>query len=90
MGFKAALPAQCAAAVMSLSVCVCVCACDRVCVCVFFPALTLEVELLVSLLIGFAVPAVPAQEGGREKKATESADCAAKGGRKDRKRKNEN
>lgn len=48
-------------------------------VCAFFPALTLEVELLVSLLIGFAVPAVPAQEGGRRKKATESADCAAKG-----------
>lgn len=34
-------------------------------------ALTLEVELLVSLLIGFAVPAVPARE-----RVTESADCA--------------
>lgn len=68
MGFKAALPAQYAAAVMSLSVCGCVRVCDHVCVCVFFPVLTLEVELLVSLLIGFAVPAVPAQEGGGEKK----------------------
>lgn len=36
-------------------------------------ALTLEVELFVSLLIGFAVPAVPAQ-GGR-KRVTESTDC---------------
>lgn len=56
-------------------------------VCAFFPALTLEVELLVSLLIGFAVPAVPAQEGGRKKKATESADCAAKGEERTEKKK---
>lgn len=37
-------------------------------------ALTLEVEFLVSLLIGFAVPAVPAQ--GEGKRVAESTDCA--------------
>lgn len=36
-------------------------------------ALTLEVELLVSLLIGFAVPAVPAR--GERKRVAESTDC---------------
>jgi len=36
--------------------------------------LTLEVELLVSLLIGFAVPAVPAR--GERKTVAESTDCA--------------
>ena len=37
-------------------------------------ALTLEVELLVSLLISFAVPAVPAR--GERKRVAESTDCA--------------
>lgn len=36
-------------------------------------ALTLEVELLVSLLISFTVPAVPAR--GERERVTESADC---------------
>lgn len=39
-------------------------------------ALTLKVELLVSLLIRFAVPAVPAR--GERKRVAESTDCAEK------------
>lgn len=82
--FGGILPVQYAVTEMSLSlythtysIYVYVC----VCVCVWWwwwmQALTLEVELLVSFLIRFAVPAVPAPGEGR-KRVAESTDCAEK------------
>lgn len=71
-------PAQYAEAVMSLSELASVCVRLR-------GPLTLEVELFVSLLIGFAVPAVPAQWGVGGWGELEGR--AAEGGKREREKK---
>lgn len=73
------LSVQYAVTEMSLSVCT-FCLLQYICVWWWWwlmQALTLEVELLVSLLICFAVPAVPVPGGG-QKRETESTDCVGK------------